>query len=162
MIPPRQFLDHFIRPPLQHLAIAEPRLGNTASEQLLLGTALVESGLEAREQDSGPALSFFQIEPATFRDVYNRYLPKRPELLDVVQDLRIPAFTTSEQLTSNPVFVCAIARIKYWMVPELLPAAGDFEALGLYWKRYYNTFEGAGDAAHWTYLYRKYVEGERL
>lgn len=159
MIPPQQFLNHFVRPPLQHLAITEPRLWSTASEQLLLGTVLIESMLSVLEQEDGPALSFFQIEPATFHDIYDRYLPMRHGLFIAVQDLRIPAFTTLEQLTSNPVFACAIARIKYWMVPEPLPAVGDFEALGHYWKQYYNTYEGAGNATHWTRLYQKYVGG---
>lgn len=158
MIPPEQFLEYVIQPTLRHLAAAIPRLDSLASEQLMLGTALVESNLDAlKQRGGGPALSVFQIEPATFDDIYGRYLRARAALLTQIQDLRIPAFTPTEQLAGNPFFACGIARMKYWMVPEPLPPAGDLEALGHYWKRYYNTEEGAGNAQYFADLYRKRV-----
>ena len=157
----KQFLEHRIRPTLRHLAVVIPRLNTISSEQLMMGTALVESNLTALAQrGGGPALSEFQIEPSTFDDIYERYLRARPTLLIQIQDLRISAFTPTEQLAGNPFFACGIARMKYWMVPEPLPPAGDFEALGHYWKRYYNTAEGAGKAAHWADLYRKHMNPE--
>ena len=116
------------------------------------------------QKGGGPARSFFQIEasfdyanPATFEDIYERYLRGRPRFLIAVQDLRMPAFTPHEQLTGNQHFACAIARMKYWMATEPLPAAGDIEALGAYWKRHYNTAGGAGKARHWAKLYREHV-----
>lgn len=159
MIPPAQFLEHVIRPTLDHLAVAEPRLGTEASARLLLGTAIAESNLAALAQHGGgPALSFFQIEPATFHDVYDRYLPARARFKVAVYDLRVPALTPLEQLAGNPFFACAIARIKYWMAPAPLPDADDINGLGRYWKAVYNTAQGAGDASHWASLYRKYMK----
>lgn len=159
MIPPAQFLEHVIRPTLDHLAVAEPRLGTEASARLLLGTAIAESNLAALVQHGGgPALSMFQIEPATFDDVYKRYLWARPRFMNVVRDLRLPALTPMEQLPANPFFACAIARFKYWMAPKPLPDADDIDALGAYWKAVYNTPKGAGTASHWAYLYRKHVK----
>ena len=159
MIPPSQFLECVVQPTLKHLATVIPQLGSVASEQLMLGTALVESNLDALKQHGGgPALSVFQIEPATFDDIYERYLRARPALLMQIQDLRIKAFTPPEQLAGNPFFACGIARMKYWMIPEPLPPAGDLEALGHYWKRYYNTAEGAGEAQYFADLYRKFVK----
>lgn len=158
MIPPAQFLKHVIRPTLDHLAVAEPRLGSEASARLLLGTAISESNLAALVQHGGgPALSMFQIEPATFDDIYERYLRARPRFLIAVQDLRLPALTAMEQLPGNPFFACAIARMKFWMAPAPLPDADDIDALGRYWKRHYNTAGGAGTASHWAYLYRQHV-----
>lgn len=125
----------------------------------MLGTALVESNLDALKQHGGgPALSAFQIEPATFDDIYVRYLGTRSALLTQIETLRVPAFAPLEQLAGNPFFACGIARMKYWMVPEPLPPAGDLEALGHYWKRYYNTAEGAGEAQYFADLYRKHVK----
>jgi len=159
MIPPNQFVEYVIRPTLKHLAVVEPRFDNLASEQLLLGTALMESRLDAlRQRGGGPALSVFQIEPMTHDDTYNRYLRTKPLFLGQVNDLLIPALTPLEQLAGNPFFACAIARIKYWMVPEPLPSAGDLEALGRYWKQYYNTAGGDGNAVMFADLYRKYVK----
>lgn len=158
MIPPAQFLEHVIRPTLDHLAVAEPKLGTEASARLLLGTAIAESNLAALAQHGdGPALSFFQIEPATFDDIYERYLRIRTGFLVAVQDFLVPAFTPLEQLAGNPYFACAIARMKFWMAPAPLPDADDIDALGRYWKTVYNTAAGAGTASHWAYLYRKCV-----
>ena len=103
-------------------------------------------------------MSFFQIEPATFDDIYERYLRARPGFLMAVQDLRLPALTPMEQLPANPFFACAIARMKFWMAPEPLPDADDIAALGRYWKDHYNTARGAGKASHWASLYRQYVK----
>ena len=50
MIPPAQFLEHVIRPTLNCLAVAEPRLGTEASANLMLGTAIAESNLSALVQ----------------------------------------------------------------------------------------------------------------
>ena len=159
MIPPAQFLEHVIRPTLNCLAVAAPRLGTEASANLMLGTAVAESNLSSLVQyGGGPALSMFQIEPATFDDIYERYLRARPGFLIAVQDLRLPALTPMEQLPANPFFACAIARMKFWMAPEPLPAADDIAALGRYWKDHYNTAGGAGKASHWASLYRQYVK----
>ena len=159
MIPPAQFLEHVIRPTLDHLSVADPRLGTEASANLLLGTAIAESNLSALVQHGGgPALSMFQIEPATFDDIYERYLRARPGFLIAVQDLRLPALTPMEQLPANPFFACAIARFKFWMSPTPLPEADDIGALGRMWKSVYNTAGGAGTASHWASLYRQYVK----
>ena len=161
MIPPAQFLEHVIRPTLDHLAVAEPRLGGRAAEQLMLGTAISESNINALVQHGGgPALSMFQIEPATFHDIYDRYVGMRlsAQLCLAINDLRLPALTPREQLPGNPFFACAIARMKYWMAPQPLPDADDIDALGRYWKTHYNTLGGQGTASHWAYLYRKHVK----
>ena len=159
MIRPAKFLEHIIRPTLAHLATVDPRLGSRASEQLMLGTAIAESRLNRIHQvGGGQALSFFQIEPATFDDIYNRYLRARLPLLIAVQDLRLPALTADEQLAGNPFFACGIARTKYWAIPHPIPEAGDLDAMGRYYKHYFNTGGGAGSASGWAFLYRKYVK----
>ena len=157
MIPPEEFRRHVIRPVLSRLARFDSRLGGAASEQLMLGTALAESRLGALEQRGGPALSMFQIEPATFTDIYGRYLRSRPGLLAAVRTFRLPGLRPLEQLAGNQHLACAIARVKYWMDPRPLPAPGDIDAFGAYWKAAYNTSGGAGKASRWAHLYRKYV-----
>ena len=148
MIPPNQFLKYIIRPVLKHLSKANPRLGGTVSEQLMLGTAIVESNLEDLVQKgSGPARSMFQIELATFSDVYNRYLAtNNRDLLDLVNDWRFKGLGIGPlpQLCGNHYFACAVARARYWMVPEPLPLVDDINGMGQYWKTYYNTPSGKG------------------
>lgn len=157
MIPPEEFRRYVIRPVLGRLARCDARLGGAASEQLMLGTAIAESRLGALEQRGGPALSMFQIEPATFTDIYGRYLRSWPGLLAAVRTFRLPGLRPLEQLAGNQHLACAIARVKYWMSPRPLPAPGDIDALGAYWKAHYNTSHGAGRTSRWAYLYRKYV-----
>ena len=166
MIPPAHFLEHVIRPVLSGLAKVDERLGGTAAEQLMLGTAIAESRLEAFEQKGGgPARSFFQIEasgdpakPLTFEDIYDRYLRGRPGLLIAVQRWLFPDIPAFKQLPGNQHFACAIARMKFWPVKSPLPQAGDFDSMGRYYKRWYNTGGGAGSAAHWVHLFKKYVK----
>ena len=65
MLDPRQFAERVIRP-----ALVKLRLQSPAAEALLLGTAVVESGLSALVQaGGGPALGLYQIEPATHADI---------------------------------------------------------------------------------------------
>ena len=151
MIPPSQFLKYIIRPVLNHLSKENSRLGGRAAEQLMLGTAISESNLEDLEQiGGGPASSMFQIEPTTFDDVYHRYLEtQNPDLLSLVNDFCFAGMKdlhVIKELTGNQHFACAIARVKYWMVPAPLPAAGDIKGMGQYWKLHYNTPLGKGKA----------------
>ena len=138
-IDPGQFLRHIIRPTLTSMGMhSEP------AERLLLCTALVESNLEwLRQHGGGPALGVYQIEPATARDVFYRYLGPREAL-----KAKIEPFMTlqpvNEQLVTNLAFATAMARVRYWMMPEALPGADDGEGLAAYWKRHYNTALGAG------------------
>ena len=69
----------------------------------MLGTAIAESELNALAQRGGLALSMFQIEPATFDDIYGRYLRLRPRLLTAVQTFMFPELSplNSWQATST-------------------------------------------------------------
>ncbi|KKN90071.1 hypothetical protein LCGC14_0231840 [marine sediment metagenome] len=160
MIPPIQFLQDVIGPTLTHLAAMEPRLDTPAARALLLGTAIQESHLSAYKQlGGGPAMSFFQIEPATFEDIFDRYLsrPDKSALRGAVRALLIPAFEPGEQLDTNQHLACAIARIRYWMVPERMPRPDDIDGLAVYWKLHYNTTGGGGSASEWALNFRKYA-----
>jgi hypothetical protein len=68
---PQVFLTTIIEPVLHHLTeIPYDR----AAAQLLLGTALKESlQLKYRRQIQGPALGYYQMEPATHDDIWNNY-----------------------------------------------------------------------------------------
>lgn len=126
---------------------------------LLLGTAIQESRLTyLKQKGGGPALGLFQIEPATLDDIYFRYLLRedKRELMG-----RVQKFTTAqsvrEQVIGNIPFAVVIARIRYLMVPEALPAYDVLQALGEYWKRFYNTTAGKGEAHEFVENYNRYV-----
>ena len=134
-------------------------LYSESAANLLLGTAVQESRLTyLKQKGAGPALGLFQIEPATFNDIYYRYLKRsdKKELLESVQ-----RFTTAsnilDQLISNIPFAVLIARIRYLMVPEAIPAYDDLEGLGAYWKKYFNSPIGKGQPHEFVENYKRYV-----
>lgn len=149
---PRQFRARVIAPVLSHLGMQ-----SAAAETLLLGTALVESGLSALVQGhGGPALGVYQIEPATHDDIWLNFLAHRDILRRRVEDLAggvPPGAPVTEQLVVNLAYATAIARLVYYRRPEPLPPAWDIEALGRYWKAHYNTRLGAGDPAEFVRRY---------
>ncbi|MBI4185285.1 MAG: hypothetical protein HY521_14935 [Proteobacteria bacterium] len=150
------FRDLILRPTLVVLELHSP-----AAENLLVGTALHESGLaHLRQMGGGPALGVFQIEPATHDDLWRNTLRFRPELAARAARLAAAAPSRVEQLATNLAYASAICRLLYWRVPEPLPAADDVDGLGRYWKRHYNTERGKGRAEDWAAAYRRHATTE--
>lgn len=139
---PSEFRSEIIDPTLKLLD-----LYSSSASNLLLGTALVESGLTYRQQiGGGPARGYFQIEPATFHDVYGRYLKRKPTLLARVNSLLTAHMPPVDQLYENDRLGCAIARIRYLYSKVPLPDVNDIEGMGAYWVAHYNA-GGAGTVA---------------
>ena len=116
----RAYVEQIVEPTLRFLAQANPKLSARASVeiesraavQLLLGTALAESGLlYVRQHRGGPARSLMQVEPFTFDDLYRRYGERfrLVELVPLIYDKDLIA-----ALTWHPPLAVAVARLKYW------------------------------------------------
>ncbi len=159
MIDPNDFRHYVVRPTLTCLHPPVPV--SRAAEVLLLGTALVESGLSAlMQRGGGPALGLYQIEPATHVDLWDRYLAYRPALARHLRGdfgLRKEGVPRDERLITNLAYATAIARLIYWRRPEPLPDAADMLGLGAYWKQHYNSSLGAGRAAHFSSLLDRHL-----
>ena len=157
MIDITQFRLHVVRSTLTYM-----RMWSAPAEELLLGTAVQESGLKyLRQFDAGPARGVYQIEPATHDDIVKRYLKRRTDLRKRVNKLAGDEPSRIDQLTTNLAYATAIARLRYWMDPSPLPAPDDIDGLGETWKRVYNTPEGKGRAAEFAAGYRRHVLGHR-
>lgn len=152
MIDPGQFRQIVIVPALQRL-----NLWSLVAQELLLGTALQESGLAHLVQHGGPARGVFQVEPATHADVWANFLHYRPELLQAVLALTAPWPDREAQLATNLIYEAAIARLIYLRAPEPLPATPDPYALANYWKRWYNTAGGAGTVEQFADTYHHFA-----
>ncbi len=153
MIDPRQFRDGIIRPAL--FTLGEP-YDSEAAANLLLGTALVESGLVyLRQHGQGPAIGFYQIEPSTFDDLGTNFLAFRPDLRILLGAVAFPAMSRTAQLEGNLIFATAVARLIYWRAAPPLPAADDVPGLAAYWKTHYNTPLGAGTVEKFIRAYTK-------
>jgi hypothetical protein len=142
MIDPSQLKKFVIRPILAAIGF-----GGAAAENLLLGTALTESGLVYLHQlGAGPALGLYQCEPATHDDVWVNYLAGHSALKSKVMAMMTPD-PPLHQLISNLAYATAICRVHYLRAPAPLPAAGDAAGMARYHKRFYNTAAGATDPA---------------
>lgn len=151
------FLQLSIRPALQKMG-----LWTTASEQLLLGTALVESDLlHRRQMRGGPAKGFFQMEPAAHDDIWNNFLKYRPSLSNsIISLMTSPTVSRHLELEQNDKYAGAMARAHYLRAPAPLPKADDIEAMAGYWKRYYNTPLGAGTVSKFVQKWNQVMGGK--
>jgi len=99
-----QILTLVIRPALSKINLWSP-----SAEELVLGTAIVESGLTyLRQWGDGPALGLWQVEPATQNDLYTNFLQYRPELGSALIELRAPNLSMDENLATNLMYGVAI------------------------------------------------------
>ena len=132
------------------------RLHSHAAMELLMGTAAQESCLGTYlHQIRGPALGIFQMEPATEADIWQNYLRYKPALADAVRQVSSVAVPSAWALETNLAYQIIMARLHYYRVREPLPDPGDIEALGRYWKKYYNTAAGRGTVEEFVANYRR-------
>ena len=150
-----------IKPALEKLG-----LWSIAAEELVLGTAIVESALiYLRQHGGGPALGIFQMEPATLHDCYDNYLDYRADLKAKVDGFLAaqpanPDGTPDKdaQLATNLAFATALCRIRYYRAPAAMPSdPNDVNGLAAYWKQYYNTPQGAGTVEQFVADYNRYL-----
>lgn len=159
-----QYRRYIIRPVLEVLG-----LWSQAAENLLIGTAAHESnGFRAIHQyGRGPALSIYQIEPATHDDLWTHTMPgiarRLPQAARAVEGMIPRQYTAAvgnppapELLLLHVGYATAIARLLYWRAPGALPAADDLAGLAAYWKRFYNTVHGAGHESEWLDAYAEH------
>ena len=134
-----------IAPTLRKIGLYSP-----ASLNLVAGIGMVESGYRTRKQIDGPALGYWQMEPATEHDCWVNFLDYRPLLAGLVRKVALPSIPQSYLLLTNDPYAAAMCRIRLYRSSDPLPDATDAEALCRYWKQKYNSAEGAGqvDAAH--------------
>lgn len=136
------FRTQVVHPALNSIALYSP-----AAEQLVLGTAIQESRLLYVEQiGGGPALGYFQMEPATHDDIWNNFLKYRPILAGKVSSLLSSDEIKDKcaALRTNNVYAAAMCRVDYFRQKPPLPSANDIKAMAQYWKTYYNTGGGGG------------------
>lgn len=141
---PAGFRKHVIIPALDALESVLPGANSKAAVNLLLLTALAESGLRKLKQVKGPALGVYQIEPSTHKDLWDNWLVQ-----DKYSDARkLIQRSCDDALIYNLRYATQIARCKYYRKPGAIPNARDVPGFAAYWKRHYNTASGAGTVEH--------------
>ncbi|MBF0261872.1 MAG: hypothetical protein HQL97_08580 [Magnetococcales bacterium] len=150
----RQFREYVVRPALAIVAMDSP-----AAVALVMGTAAQESGMgrHLRQVGGGPALGVFQMEPATYRDIWDHFLNHQPGILGRLHDWW-PSPPLPERMITDLMLAAVMCRIHYRRVREPLPAADDLPGLARYWKKHYNTPLGAGTEAEFIDNWHRHVE----
>ena len=151
-----QVRELVVRRALQALDPAVPY--SLAAENLLVGTALQESRLTyLRQLGSGPARGIFQMEPATHDDLRDWARKSKPAINGRLEWLTAVSPSALEQLTTNLLYAAAMARLKYYRSPQVIPAADDIDGLGRFYKSIYNSPLGAGTAEEFVSNYQRYA-----
>ena len=109
-------------------------MDSPAARAMLLAIAAQESGLTARHQRGGPAVSFWQFEVGGVHAVMQRFP------LDVgaaLVALDYPSFYNATEchaaIEHNDTLAAVFARLLLWSLPQALPAQN---APGIGWAQY--------------------------
>jgi len=129
---------------LRHLVIRETLHylddWSQAAENLLVGTAIQESGLGFCLKEHC-RLGIYHISPIAHRTVWDRYLVHHPELASQVRGLAGQhGFLENPdgELLSNLKYATAIAWCIYRKAGRLLPPADDIEGLAQIWQQHFH------------------------
>lgn len=146
------FRNVVVRPALESLG-----LQSYAAEMLVLGTAAQESQFKYLEQLSGgPGIGLYQMEEATHEDIWDNFLKYRRDLAPKAAHWATAARPDAGEMAWNLRYATAMTRLHYFRVDEHLPVVTSFD-LASYWKRYYNTWRGAGRIAQFIEQYERFV-----
>lgn len=130
---------------------------------LLLGTAAQESafGLYLCQLGGGPGQGPFQMEEATAKDVWLRYLAFRPHRRAHLYNIcGVPSYGNNHAMLCNLRYAIGMARLHYRRVPEPFPDADNVLGMAKYWKEYWNTYHGKGTVEQYIKNWNRYI-GDR-
>ena len=145
-IHPKHLLDNVIVPVLKNL-----ELDSRPARGLLLGTAMQESklGFYLKQLGNGPALGIYQMEPATYVDIWESWLEFRPRLASKIKAWSVTmvyaSYSAPPELVWNLAYATAMARVHYLRKPGAIP--DKVEGWAEYWKQHYNSYLGKGTVA---------------
>lgn len=152
-----QFRVRIVRPVLVQLD-----LWSISAENLVMGTGMHESHLSYLQQIKGPARGVFQMEPATYKDIWANFLAYQPDLSKRVTAFAI-GIPDAEEMEGNLYFAVAMCRTFYRRLKAALPPAGNALAMAQFWKLYYNTPLGKGTVEQaFPHFERAVVEGQTV
>lgn len=127
--------------------LKEYDLYSESAVKLLMGTCAQESLFgQYRKQITGPAISVFQIEPATFDWLRDKYKKRFPKISNI-------QFKDLEFDDKAAIIFC---RLRYLADPHPLPNADNIRGLAGVWKRVYNTFLGKGTVEEFLSNYERF------
>lgn len=148
-----QFRENILTPTLDGLQIRDNNL-----KELLVFTCAVESaGGTYVKQIKGTALGIYQIEPATFSDLWHNFIIRNPPLVNLLTlnlNLhRVP--DPLELITDLKLATVTCALFYQWKNVKVLST--DEQELWMNYKKYYNTEKGKAEMEPSIKAYRKFI-----
>jgi hypothetical protein len=129
-----------------------------AVQQLVFTVGAEVSGRDiTRQLGGGPAITWWQIEPATIRDIAANWLRYRPAA-DAAIRRHLPAGDDLEAgALDDPMIAAMLARIQYRRSPLKLQPVDDIWGQAVLWKSAYNTHAGKGTVEEAMERYLRWV-----
>lgn len=160
-----RFVNDFTIPVLKEFKFYSP-----TATKLVAMTANVESGLFKYTRQIGVyeygnvgGFGYIQMELATHNSIWENSLRYKKRLatkiikrffkhfkgdLDTFFEFEVYKEDAKYNLRTNPYYQALFCRLRYARKTEPLPDYNDDVALAEYWKKHYNTEEGAGTVKH--------------
>lgn len=124
MIKLDQLIDHVIIPTIRELDLDKGRLDLPCSQ--LVVTSAIESNLGSylKQVPNGPALSIYQMEPATYCDIWENWLKYRPDIrMRVLSICGYASVPDESRLVTDLKLATIMARLHYYRVKKPLPTS---------------------------------------
>lgn len=155
MIDNKQLRELIIKPTLDGL-----QMYSTEAEELLVFTCACESlGGTYLKQVKGPALGIYQMEPATYTDIWQNYIKNHGGVVNLLTlNFACHNMPLPERMIYDLKFATAMARLHYRRRKEPLPKATDIEGIWEYYKKYYNTELGKAEKETSIKHYQKFLK----
>lgn len=150
-----QFRRDIIIPTLAPLQIRSESMA-----ELLVFTCAVESagGTYVRQINGGEALGIYQIEPASYSDVWNNYILRKPDIVNLLAlhfgITRIPEPSSLITDLRLATFMCAY----YYQHKKCMPLDKEVETLWGLYKEFYNTSKGKAQKETSIKAYQKFIK----
>lgn len=141
-------------------ALLDLQLFSDDAVELLAFTAAVESeGGTYLKQIEGPALGIYQMEPETHNDIWQNYIKHKTDIyLMLIHNFNVNGMPHEERLMYDLRYATALARIHYSRISQPLPHHTDLIGIWNYYKKYYNTVEGAANQQRSLAAYQKFIK----
>lgn len=154
MLNVQQLKELIIKPALIDLIMF-----NEDAMELLVFTCAVESlGGTYLKQIKGPALGIYQMEPETYNDIWQNYINNKKDLsLLMATNFDCSRIPDEDRLIYDLRFATVMCRIHYARVSGSLPSSDNPQDIYNYYKKYYNTPQGAATQAESIQKYLAFV-----
>lgn len=127
--------------------------------ELLVFTCAVESnGGTYVKQVKGPALGIYQMEPATYNDLWQNFVRKRADLSTILgAQFNCFHMPPEDRMIYDLQFATVMARIFYLRAPGSIPKKDDLDGIWNYYKKFWNTELGKAKKDQCIKAYKQFI-----